>query len=389
MLSVSTLALVGATIAPAGAAGPPDRAAGPPDHAAVAAYWDAERVANATPRTLVLDPATGRRLAPVPGNGNGNGNGGGGGDGEVNCNKKSNRDLPECGGGGGGGDGGGGGGTGDLPATSTGSPWATSGYDTAGSDVRTVTGKVLFTLGSTDYVCSGSVVTDGDLGDGRALVLTAGHCVHQGDGFTWATNWTFLPDFDADLDGSVRTCDDSPYGCWVADALVTTDDWATVGLLDYDIGFGVVTTGGHAGQPLEDVLTAQDAAPTAIGFNRPRGEFVAAFGYPQASPYDGDDLIHCAGDAIPNHWFWPGVLLYSYHQGLACDMTGGSSGGPWYGDFSTATGTGVAMSVNSYKVQGDAYTIYGTYFGNTAAAAYQAAIGATSHTTVPRAANQP
>jgi V8-like Glu-specific endopeptidase len=389
VLLAATVVLLGAMVAPAGAAAPAEAGARGQSarHAAAVDYWTAERVAHAVPRVLVVDPAAGGRLAPVPGNGNGNGNGGGGGDEGVNCNKKANRELPECTGGGDPGDGGdpgGGGDPGDPPSTTGGADWTTSGYDTAGSDARVVTGKVLFTLGDTDYVCSGSAVDDGAI-DERAVVLTAGHCVHEGDGITWATNWTFLPEFAADADGNVRTCDDSPHGCWVASALVTTGDWAQLGHLDYDVGFAVVQGGGHDGdRALEAMLADEGAAPAAIGFNRPRGEFVTAFGYPHATPYDGTDLTYCAGDAIPNHWFLEPFLLYSYHQGLACDMTGGSSGGPWYAEFSTGTGTGIAMSVNSYKVQGDPYTMYGTYFGYTAEDAWQAATAATGNTTVPR-----
>jgi hypothetical protein len=34
-------------------------------------------------------------------------------------------------------------------------------------------------------------------------------------------------------------------------------------------------------------------------------------------------------------------------QIMRCDMTGGSSGGPWLADFDARTGTGVVVSVNS------------------------------------------
>lgn len=374
-------------------------------HAAAVAYWTPQRVARAIPATPVIGGAD-RAAAPdggincnkkenrnLPECGGGSGGGGddGTGDGEtgINCNKRENRELPECTGDGGGGGGDGGGTTPSLPTTS-GAPWTGSGYDTADSDVRHLTGKVLFTLGATDYVCSGGAVTDGATDDGRALVVTAGHCTHEGDNLTWATNWTFLPDFDADVDGSVFTCGDSPHGCWTAAALVTTNDWALGGHLDYDVGFAVVDVGGHDGTSLlEDVLADQGAAPAAIGFNRPRGEFVASFGYPHAAPYDGRSLTFCAGDAIPYHWLLNQVLLFSYSQGLACDMTGGASGGPWYAEFDVATGTGVVMSVNSYKMTDDPNTMYGTFFGNYAQATYEAALVATSDTRVLRPAAIP
>lgn len=402
---LAALALIGIVV-PAQAAGGPDGQVGPEArarHAAAVTYWTAERIAAAVPALPVIGPGALRVTPLAKGDLNCNkaenrdkeecldGGGGGGDDGstgDVNCNKRSNRDLPECAPDPGTGDGGG---STTPVAPTTGAPWIVTPDASGGvDDVRHITGKVLFTLGTTDYVCSGSVVTDGDLLDDRALVVTAGHCTHEGDGATLATNWTFVPYFDADIDGSILTCGDSPYGCWTATALVTTADWAAAGHFDYDVGFAVLEYGGHSGsEALEDVLTSRDAAPADIGFNRPRGEYVAAFGYPHAAPYDGDDLIHCAGDAIPYHWYVEPILLFSYSQGLSCDQTGGTSGGPWYADFDAVTGTGIVMSVNSYKMTTDPDTIYGTFFGNYAEDTYVAATTATSDTYVPRPADIP
>ncbi len=397
---VGLLAAIGllGLVAPAQAADPPGRAVSAEArarHAAAVEYWTPERVATAVPAMPIRVPSA---MAQPPGDGEldcslpknrkkpecdtgGGGDGGGGDGGTVNCKKKENRDLDVCAGGGGGG--------GDLPPgppdPSTGSPWTGSIYDDPGDDVRVLVGKVLFTLGETDYVCSGSVVDDGAT-DGRALVMTAGHCVHQGDNVTWATNWTFFPDFDNDVDGSVFTCGDSPYGCWTASALVVAGDWALAGHFDYDIGFAVLGPGGHEPDlgPMEQLLDVQQAAPATVGFHRERGEFVSMFGYPHADPYDGTELSYCAGDAIPYHWLFPNVLLYSYAQGLTCSHTGGTSGGPWYGDFDAVTGTGTVMSVNSYKMSNDPNTIYGTFLGNYARDTYEAAKDATVNTRVPR-----
>ena len=46
----------------------------------------------------------------------------------------------------------------------------TGGYFSGGGEVRDTTGKVFFTLGGTNYVCSGSAVTSGN----KDVVLTAG-----------------------------------------------------------------------------------------------------------------------------------------------------------------------------------------------------------------------
>ena len=68
-----------------------------------------------------------------------------------------------------------------------------------------------------------------------------------------------------------------------------------------------------------------------------------AFGYPQASPYDGTDLVYCAGTTVTDGWGG------STDSGLNCNMTGGSSGGGWFSPFDPATGIGTLVSVNSFK----------------------------------------
>ncbi len=55
-------------------------------------------------------------------------------------------------------------------------------------------------------------------------------------------------------------------------------------------------------------------------------------------------------------------------------MTGGSSGGPWYGPFDRNDGAAsVAVSVNSYKYSGQD-SMYGPKFDANTAAVYSAAV---------------
>jgi len=65
-----------------------------------------------------------------------------------------------------------------------------------------VTGKLYVRIGTSNYVCSGSVIVslNGD------TVLTAGHCVWDTDSQTWASDIIFVPAYSS---GS------SPYGRWV------------------------------------------------------------------------------------------------------------------------------------------------------------------------------
>lgn len=334
-------------------------------------YWTAERIANARPMDLLrVDPKTGK-IQPQ---------------GKGGCNKRN-----PCGGGDtGGGDTGGGDGTepivdpGDptqLSAT-TSQSWIGSGHESPVADAPVVTGKVLFTMGGSDYVCSGSVVADAVAGDDEALILTAGHCVNDGPN-RWATNWTFFPDYGSSgADRTVRDCATTALGCWTASQLITSSAWADSGsAFDYDFAFARVGLGGHGElTSLEAALAAVEANPAAVAFGQPRNEFLAGFGYPAARPYDGRDLYYCAGE-VTNPTASAGSPL-----GIPCDLTGGSSGGPWFQDFNAVEGVGTVVSLNSFKYRSDKGTMYGPYFGTYAEATYEVAIAAdasTGHLAVP------
>ncbi|HIV58522.1 MAG TPA: peptidase, partial [Candidatus Stackebrandtia faecavium] len=60
-------------------------------------------------------------------------------------------------------------------------------------------------------------------------------------------------------------------------------------------------------------------------------------------------------------------------HGLSCNMTGGSSGGPWFVDFDESTGTGLQASVNSFGYTFLPDTMFGPYFGDDAEALYNTA----------------
>ena len=147
-----------------------------------------------------------------------------------------------------------------------------------GAVVRT-TGKVFFSLGADDYVCSGSAVASPD----RSTVLTAGHCVDDPESGTTATNWVFVPGY---RDGK------APYGLFAATHLVTTTGWATAEDFDVDLGFADVAPNA-AGVRLGDAVGGQ-----RIAFGTPRGRDTYAFGYPAVSPWTGERLVACSGRVV-------------------------------------------------------------------------------------------
>jgi hypothetical protein len=203
-------------------------------------------------------------------------------------------------------------------------------------------GKVFFTDGGSNYVCSGTAVLSGN----RSVVWTAGHCVHDGaSGFH--TNWTFVPAY---ADGS------RPYGTWAARRLLTTSGWANSGDFSYDTGAAVVSANG--GQALTDVVGGRN-----IAFNTARNQNYAAHGYPAAPPFNGQRLWVCNSPLIYND-----TSANPPTMGIDCDMTGGSSGGGWIA-------SGAVVSVNSYGYATLPNVMFGPYQGSVAQSLYTQAAG--------------
>lgn len=143
-----------------------------------------------------------------------------------------------------------------------------------------------------------------------------------------------------------------------------TKQWSGSGDLNYDAGFAVVSPVG--GTTLTDKVGGQ-----GIAFNQSRGQTMYSFGYPAAAPYDGTDIDWCHGKVAND------PLGQSQDQGMLCNMTGGSSGGPWFLNYNESTGISTINSLNSFK-----YTLplldnkmYGPYFGSVIQAVYNSAQG--------------
>jgi hypothetical protein len=201
-------------------------------------------------------------------------------------------------------------------------------------------GKVFFTQGGQDYVCSGNAVASAN----GSTVATAGHCVNEAG--TWATNWVFVPGYDHGQ---------APYGTWAATDLVSTDQWVSSEDISYDVAFATVEPE-SGGATLEDTV-----GTTSIAFNSERGAHYTSYGYPAAAPFDGESLETCEGTASDD------TIGDTLSQGIPCDMTGGSSGGPWFLD------DGAQNSVNSFGYNVQSNVMYGPYFGSEAQSAYQEA----------------
>ncbi|MEU5128458.1 trypsin-like serine peptidase [Streptomyces mobaraensis] len=316
LLAACSLAVPGLGTGAAGAAPPPatehTAAATAEARQQAAAFWTPERMRSATPLDLTADhPAA----PPAP----------------VQAGARHTTVAP-------------------TPPTTThdttavrsfpqaGGPW------TGGGAVVKTSGRVFFTMQGRTASCSGDAVTSAN----GSTVLTAGHCVkYQGN---WHTNWTFVPGYH---DGQ------APYGTWAATKTLSTPQWTASEDMNNDVGAAVV--GPLDGKRLTDVVGGQ-----GLDFNGGYNKRMYSFGFPAASPYDGTKLIHCSGNSTKD-------FLLTKDHGLSCNMTGGSSGGPWFTSFDEATGTGLQASVNSFGYTFLPNTMFGPYFGDVAKTLYDQA----------------
>lgn len=202
------------------------------------------------------------------------------------------------------------------------------------------TGKLFFSQGGRDFVCSATALTS----QNQRLVWTAGHCVAQGDGRTWSTNVAFVPAY---RDGA------APFGMWPACGLYTTTAWFQAGDFAEDLG-AIKTCDRADGARLQQVVGA-------IGFlaNGPRNQHWNAFGYPAAAPFNGQTLHTCQAARALDDEGSPRTV------GIGCNMNGGSSGGPWIVDFARQSQAGNYLNgITSYGYSDLPNVLFSPYFGD-------------------------
>lgn len=191
---------------------------------------------------------------------------------------------------------------------------------------RTI-GKVFFTEGSQNFVCSGSSI-------GGRKVLTAGHCVSDGSG-NFHTNWAFAPAY---RDGN------RPYGTWAAYKLCTFTAWHNSGEWCRDVGVAVVRdkNGRMLSQRVGWLGFAWNLDSEHMHWN--------LFGYPaEGANFNGERMIQCEASFARWTAAWWDQDCVPLPQCVGCDMTGGCSGGPWIRHFKPGVvgATNYANSVNS------------------------------------------
>lgn len=246
---------------------------------------------------------------------------------------------------------------------------------TLDDEITRVTGRVYFSFGKgSAYVCSGTVVNDNGRA-GYSTVLTAAHCVFDQKSRKYASMWLFIPAFDV---AKSYTCSATALGCWNKAAIVTRTEFTssrrlTTDALAHDWAFVVVGGGGKTGASRQlDADVSLTTTPTGLALETGSGvgTRMTAIGYPAASPYNGYELAYCQGIVYTD------PLQANRTYGMDCDMTGGSSGGPWVKNANSGFGA-TLRSLNSYGY-GDDASMYGPVFGSDTAATFARAQAKTS-----------
>jgi hypothetical protein len=158
------------------------------------------------------------------------------------------------------------------------------------------------------FTCTGASVASGP----RQVVFTAGHCVQDETGA--ATRLVFVPAYRNGI---------QPFGAfagfgtkWVLTPWQDSQDYS------YDMAAFAVRVN-RQGRKLQDAVGA-----LGFAFNGSRVQHWELFGYPGNDPFTGESLQLCeaswaADDITEVGGVGPATI------GVGCDMTEGSSGGPW------------------------------------------------------------
>ncbi len=174
---------------------------------------------------------------------------------------------------------------------------------------RSIHGKLFFSQGGLNYVCSGTVI-------GGSTIATAGHCVAAGDGSTWSSNFLFCPSY-------TQSGVNPAVGCWSGVGATTSGAWFSRGDFDYDYGCIVTAlTGTVRSAKVGSVTgTAGRAANAASVYP------TIQFGYPSAAPFNGAVIQQVATTEWYERDTTAGGQVSKY---VGSDLTPGSSGGGWF-----------------------------------------------------------
>ena len=174
---------------------------------------------------------------------------------------------------------------------------------------RTV-GKLFFSDGGGDYVCSAAAISTRK----RDQVITAGHCVHTGPNVGlleqphFFRNWVFVPRYHRGR---------APEGKWVGRSAWAFTGWIENESFRHDQA--IIAFKKRNGRKLVKAVGGND-----VVWGKPQRRWgVTIWGWPAESPFTGQTPRRCNGRTVA---FQDTADAAMQH----CRLNGGASGGPWF-----------------------------------------------------------
>jgi V8-like Glu-specific endopeptidase len=211
-------------------------------------------------------------------------------------------------------------------------------------------GKLFARGGHGSWLCSATVVGTPN----KSVIFTAAHCLRTvGPAGHWYRDFVFVPAFKNGR---------HPFGRFVWDDARVLRGWAQSGPynFNYDVGALVLRRNKHR----QRVARAVGSVGVATSYTRRHYWYV--YGYPAKYPFSGRNLYTCESPswgAERNRQRGPNPTE------IACDLTGGSSGGGWIW---RAFGGRYLNSVMSHGPDWPSRDSFGTYFGKAVWKLYKA-----------------
>ena len=223
----------------------------------------------------------------------------------------------------------------------------------------------MFFFDNNPYVCTGTVLKDTP--SDRSIIVTAAHCAYQyrsphAGGGRFAEHALFIPNqVDTRAYKSNGICSDDPLGCWIPAFAVVDYEWTTKGFPDsvpFDYAYYVIPNDEsahergyiHEKQPELSEILDDLVEPLPIDFDWKLGddweidEALSDFGHGLGYSFNKDPAFRYCSSHMSRKY---GISTYGNLWLGKCEMTGGSSGGPWVTDLDNQ-GRGTVISVNSW-----------------------------------------
>lgn len=198
--------------------------------------------------------------------------------------------------------------------------------------LRTI-GKLFFSTPGGDSYCSASVIS------GNNNIVTAGHCCHGGPGSTFYSDWSFAP---------AHRDTNQPFGTFPWSAATILTEWRDSGTRRSDVCV-LTMAANSSGQALSATV---GWLGRSWNFGATQHKF--AYGYP--SNINSNRRYYCAAETFGASSACGGAEILN----MGCDMTFGSSGGPWIRTFKMLQ-AGAVNFVNAVVSGWDSTTCTGSF----------------------------